>query len=170
MAARGRPPASDHIINPNLILHRDELVEHLENITHRSLVEDTQGDILQWLARHGLIHNSYTCLNCNVPCRLNSYHHLNDGKQWRCPNCNFAKSIRANSLFRQQSYIFNANCGFYLLLVEEAFPYLYNRRNWYWRLAYCCGLGEFYSGYLWVLVCIKPSQWFQKLLLNSTLF
>ena len=99
MAARGRPPASDHIVNPNLVLHRDELVENFENITHRSLVEDTQGDMLQWLARHGLIHNNYNCLNCNVPCRLNSCHHLNDGKQWRCPNCNFAKSIRADSFF-----------------------------------------------------------------------
>ena len=100
MAARGRPQAPDHIVNPNLVLDRDELVENLENITHRSLVEETQTDIIV-VTRHGLIHNSFNCPNCNSLCRLNSWNETNAGKIWRCrgQNCNFTKSIRADSFF-----------------------------------------------------------------------
>ena len=97
----GRPPAPAFIINPALVLTLDQSLQELENITHRTLVEQTREDIIEWLARHGLIHNEIMCPNCNVPCRLRVKNQAVDGKRWTCqsPNCNFSKSIRADSFF-----------------------------------------------------------------------
>lgn len=95
----GRPAATEHIVPPNLVLDRDEIVEELENANHRSIVEETRQDINGWLARHGLIHNTCTCPNCNHPCRLIARADINDGKRWSCRDCRFTKSIRADSFF-----------------------------------------------------------------------
>ena len=55
----GRPPAPAFIINPALVLTLDQSLQELENITHRTLVEQTRENIIEWLARHGLIHNKF---------------------------------------------------------------------------------------------------------------
>ena len=95
----GRPQAPEHIVLPNLVLDRDQLVDELENTNHRSLVEETRVDIIGWLARHGLLHNTYNCPNCHVQCRLQSRPDNIDGKRWICRNCNFTKTLRADSFF-----------------------------------------------------------------------
>ena len=47
----GRPPAWTSIVNPNSVLNSDQLLEELENATHRNIVEETQADIIEWLVR-----------------------------------------------------------------------------------------------------------------------
>ena len=91
----------------NLILDCEQLVENLQNITHRFLVDETRADIIEWLARHGFIHNCFNCPNCKSLCRLNSWNRTKDKKIWRCrsQNCNFTKSIRADSLFEKSHLI-----------------------------------------------------------------
>ena len=101
-AHRGRPAAATYFVEPNQVLNRDQVVEELETVTHRELVEETQNDdIFAWLARFGLIRNEVNCPHCNIPCRITARYRLNDGKQWTCPsqNCNYSKSIRADSFF-----------------------------------------------------------------------
>ena len=100
-AQRGRPPSGTSIVNPNSVLNSDQVLEELENATHRNIVEEPQAYIIEWLARYGLIHNELTCPNCNIPYRVTARYRNNDGKIWHCPslNCNFTKSIRADSCF-----------------------------------------------------------------------
>ena len=106
-AHAGRSPAPDHIVDANLVLNRDQAHNELANISHRELVVQTQENIIEWLARHGLLHNQYMCPNCNVFCRLGARNDRIDSKRWICRSCNFTKSIRADSFFEDSKLTLN---------------------------------------------------------------
>ena len=55
---------------------------------------------MNWLAERGLLHNSYTCPQCQVLCSLVVQWASQDGFRWRCRQCQQRASVRKGSFFK----------------------------------------------------------------------
>ena len=55
---------------------------------------------MNWLAERGLLHNSYTCPQCQVLCSLVVQGASQDGFRWRCRQCQHRASVRKGSFFK----------------------------------------------------------------------
>ena len=73
------------------------------NVTVRDLSVQTATPegILQWLARHGLIHNQLQCANCDIPMSLQSHtgRQFIDSFCWACRVCRRQRAVTIDSFF-----------------------------------------------------------------------
>ena len=73
------------------------------NVTIRDLSVQTATPegILQWLARHGLIHNQLQCANCDIPMSLQSRtgRQFVDSFCWACHICRRQRAVTVDSFF-----------------------------------------------------------------------
>lgn len=98
---RGRPPARTNIVQENELLSLNQIRQERWRLI--TLGGEPQ---LEWLARHGLIRNSFDCPNCFIPCGLCSDDSI-DGKQWKCRRCNLRRSVRIDSFFSRSHLALN---------------------------------------------------------------
>jgi len=99
---RGRPSANQFIVNPAIVIPMANMTNlHFNSRQFVLQFLYDEETCLSMCARYGLIHNTYTCSRCGVPCVL---HHCarqlaKDKCYWNCPTCGGLKSVRQGSFF-----------------------------------------------------------------------
>ena len=79
MYMAGLPHASTEIVDLNLAVRMRNEVYNLATL----LPEISKTDAcLQWLARRGLIRNTFACTTCGQPSLINADTSRTDGKRW----------------------------------------------------------------------------------------
>ncbi|XP_049824148.1 uncharacterized protein LOC126265732 [Aethina tumida] len=89
-----------NIMAPTEIVDEVLTIEEIkiENHCLRDFPESKK-EMMEWLARRGLIKNHFTCDVCDIPMSLNKYSGGIDGFRWKCRLCTTRKSIRHGSFF-----------------------------------------------------------------------
>ena len=78
-------------------------MEELGPVQLRLTLDDAGRPKIDWLARRGLLHNTHTCVQCQVPCSLVGQRDAQDSCRWRCRQCNGRTSLRKGSFFSRAS-------------------------------------------------------------------
>ena len=64
----GRPAAATFIVPQNTVLTVQAMgLEELGPVQLRVMLADAVRPKIDWLARRGLLHNTHTCVQCQVP-------------------------------------------------------------------------------------------------------
>ncbi len=99
----GRPAAATFIVPQNTVLTPLAMgIEELGPVQLRLMLDDDVRPKIDWLARRGLIHNTHTCVQCQVPCSLVAQRDAQDGYRWRCRQCHGRTSLRKGSFFKSK--------------------------------------------------------------------
>ena len=97
----GRPAAATTIVPPNTVLAAGVMaLGELGPVQLRLMLGGDVRRQMNWLAERGLLHNSYTCPQCQVLCRLVVQGASQDGFRWRCRQCQHRASVRKGSFFK----------------------------------------------------------------------
>ena len=99
----GRPAAATFIVPQNTVLTVQAMgLEKLGPVQLRVMLADGVRPKIDWLARRGLLHNTHTCVQCQVPCNLVVQRGAQDGYRWRCRRCNGQTGLRKGSFFKSK--------------------------------------------------------------------
>ena len=77
-------------------------MEELGLIQLRLMLDDAVRPKVDWLESRGLLHNTHTIIQCQVPCSLVARHDAHDGYRWRRRRCNGRTSLRKGSFFKSK--------------------------------------------------------------------
>ena len=99
----GRPAAATWIVPPNTIMAAPAMaLERLGPFQLKLMLEGNIKLIMEWMARRGLLHNTYTCPQCAIPCSLVAQRDAQDGYRWKCRQCHRREGLRINSFFKSK--------------------------------------------------------------------
>lgn len=115
------------IVNIGQILHPAALILEDDRLIHLShvLFAAPNFTCFQWLAARRLIANSCRCLPCGFNMRLVADRELNDGFNWRCPQCRSKKSVRLGSFFSRSHLSLQKLVAFiYMWSVDTPLKYI----------------------------------------------
>ena len=98
----GRPAAATTIVPPNTVLApgRCMALEELGPVQLMVMLGDDVRQQMNWLAERGLLHNTYTCPQCQVLCGLVAQQDSQDGVRWKCRQCRQRTSVRKGAFFK----------------------------------------------------------------------
>ena len=97
----GRPASATTIVPPNTVLAAGVMaLEELGPVQLRLMLGGNVRRQMNSLAERGLLHNSYTCPQCQVLCSLVVQWASQDGFRWRCRQCQQRASVRKGSFFK----------------------------------------------------------------------
>ena len=82
-----RPPAQQRIVDPAELLDRPGMLAETHTLIRLGIAMPDTNSVLAWCARRGLIHNTYKCHACNIPCGLVCRRDITDRKEWQCRTC-----------------------------------------------------------------------------------
>ena len=78
------PPAQQRIVDPAELLDRPGTLAETHTLLRLGCAMPNIESVLAWCSCHGLIHNTYKCHACKIPCDLICHCDIKDCKEWSC--------------------------------------------------------------------------------------